>query len=174
MDDQLNEREDRFRAIAERRIQDAITEGEFDNLAGMGQPLAVEENPYVPEELRLTFKVMQNAGIVPDWVVLAQQIDAETEAWRRYGDEHFAAMRERLAWAVAHPGALRRLREEVAALKAQHRRATERQAEMLAELNRKINYFNAIAPSDSVRRAVFLPEIEMRAWADRLPAYLNY
>lgn len=174
MDNQLNEREDRFRAIAERRIQEAITAGEFDNLPGAGQPLAVEENPYVPEELRLTFKVMQNAGIVPDWVVLAQQIDAETEAWRRYGDEHFAVLRERLARAVAHPGALRRLREEVATLKAQHRRATEHQAAMLAELNRKINYFNAIAPSDSVRRAVFLPEIEMRAWADRLPAYLNY
>jgi hypothetical protein len=174
MDDALNEREDRFRAIAERRIQDAITEGEFDNLAGAGQPLAVDENPYVPEELRLTFKVMQNAGIVPDWVVLAQEIDTETEAWRRYGDEHFHALRARLEQAVAHPGAHRRLREEVAALKATHRRATEQHAAMLAELNRKIHYFNAIVPSDSLHRATFIPEAEMRAWADRLPAYLNY
>src|SRR5690242_842278 len=114
MDEALNEREDRFRAIAERRIQDAITEGEFDDLAGMGQPITVEENPYVPEELRLTFKVLENAGIAPDWMMLAQEIDAETEAWRRYADDHFALVRARLEQAIAHPGALRRLREEVA------------------------------------------------------------
>ena len=174
MDEALNEREDRFRAIAERRIQDAITEGEFDDLAGMGQPITVEENPYVPEELRLTFKVLENAGVAPDWMMLAQEIDAETEAWRRYADDHFALVRARLDRAIAHPGALRRLREEIATLKAQHRRATEQYATMLADLNRKIHYYNAIIPSDSLQRATFPPEAEMRAWEDRLPAYLTY
>jgi hypothetical protein len=174
MDDTLNEREDRFRAIAERRIQEAITDGEFDNLAGMGQPLRVDENPYVPEDWRLAFKVLENAGVVPDWVALAQELDAETEAWRRYGDDHFATLRARLAQAVAQPGALRRLREEIATLKAMHRRATEHHAALLADLNRKIHYYNAIIPSDSLQRATFLPEAEMRAWEDRLPAYLTY
>jgi hypothetical protein len=174
MDDHLNEREDRFRAIAERRIQEAITEGDFDNLPGAGQPLRVEENPYVPEEWRLAFKVLENAGVVPDWVALANEIDAGVTAWREYGDNHFATLNTRLARAVSHPGALRRLREEVAAMKAMHRRATEHHATMLAELNRKIHYYNAIIPSDSLQRATFLPDAEMRAWADRLPAYLNY
>ena len=32
----------------------------------------------------------------------------------------------------------------------------------------------AIIPSDSLQRPTFLPDAEVRAWNDRLPAYLNY
>jgi hypothetical protein len=47
---------------SERRIQEAIDAGEFDNLEGAGQPLKLDDNPFVPEELRAAFKVLQIAG----------------------------------------------------------------------------------------------------------------
>jgi hypothetical protein len=174
MDDTTSEHEDRWRAVAERQIREAIQAGEFDNLPGAGQPLAVEENPYVPEDMRLAFKVLENAGVVPDWIALANAIDAETALWRRHADEHFNTLRRRLDTAVAHPGALKGLREEIRNLKAMHGRATEHHLALMAEINRKIRYYNAIIPTDSVMRMPFNAEAEMRAWADRLPAYLNY
>jgi hypothetical protein len=118
--------------------------------------------------------VLENAGVVPDWIALANAIDAETALWRRHADEHFNTLRRRLDTAVAHPGALKRLREEIRNLKAMHGRATEHHLALMAEINRKIRYYNAIIPTDSVMRMPFNAEAEMRAWADRLPAYLNY
>jgi hypothetical protein len=174
MDDSSGDHEDRWRALAEHQIREAIKAGEFDNLPGMGQSVSVNDNPFVPEDWRLAFKVLENAGVVPDWITLAQEIEADTATWRRMADEHFALLRARLAAVASTPGAIRRLREEVANLKAIHRRATERHAIQLQDINRKIRYFNATVPLDSLLRATYDQDAEMRAWEDRLPAYLNY
>ena len=48
--------------IAERRIEEAMAEGAFDNLPGKGQPLELEDMSNVPEELRMAYKILRNAG----------------------------------------------------------------------------------------------------------------
>ncbi len=65
---------DIFASIAERRIQEAMARGEFDNLPGKGQPLPPDDLAGVPEELRMTYKVLKNAGCLPLEVVLAREI----------------------------------------------------------------------------------------------------
>jgi hypothetical protein len=39
--------------LAEQRIVEAVSRGELDNLPGTGKPLALDDHPLVPEELRL-------------------------------------------------------------------------------------------------------------------------
>ncbi|RME59693.1 DUF1992 domain-containing protein, partial [Candidatus Parcubacteria bacterium] len=47
--------------IAEQRIREAQARGELDDLPGAGKPLALEEdNPFVPPELRMAYKVLKN------------------------------------------------------------------------------------------------------------------
>ncbi|MFF2089116.1 DUF1992 domain-containing protein [Paenibacillus sp. NPDC058174] len=54
--------------LVEQRIQEAMARGEFDQLKGKGKPLELEDLSYVPEELRVGFKLLKNAGLVPeDW-----------------------------------------------------------------------------------------------------------
>lgn len=60
--------------IAERKIQEAMARGEFDNLPGRGKPLAVEDLSAVPEELRMAYKVLKNAGCVPPEVELSNDV----------------------------------------------------------------------------------------------------
>lgn len=60
--------------IAEKRIEEAIERGEFDNLAGAGKPLKLDDDPNVPPELRMAFKILKDAGIVPAEVETQQQI----------------------------------------------------------------------------------------------------
>ncbi len=48
--------------------------GEFDNLAGRGKPLVMEDLSAVPEELRMAYKVMKNAGCVPPEVELSNEV----------------------------------------------------------------------------------------------------
>ena len=61
--------------IAERRITEAMARGELDNLAGAGKPLAIDEElSGVPEELRMAYKILKNAGFVPPEVELRKEI----------------------------------------------------------------------------------------------------
>ena len=60
--------------IAERRIQEAIERGDFDNLPLKGQPLPREDLSAVPAELRMCYKVLKNAGYLPEELELRQEI----------------------------------------------------------------------------------------------------
>lgn len=67
-----------FEQIAEQRIREAIERGDFDDLDGQGRPLVLEEDEVVPSELRMAYKVLKNAGYVPEEVDLRRDI-AEVE-----------------------------------------------------------------------------------------------
>ncbi|WP_460597420.1 DnaJ family domain-containing protein [Geomonas sp. Red276] len=61
-------------SIAERRIKEAMERGEFDNLPGKGKPLVEEDLSAVPEELRMAYKILKNAGCVPPEVELTNEV----------------------------------------------------------------------------------------------------
>ena len=63
-----------FDQIAERKIAEAIANGELDNLPGAGQPLDLDDDALVPEELRLAYRILKNAGFVPAEVDGLKQI----------------------------------------------------------------------------------------------------
>jgi hypothetical protein len=63
-----------FDRIVEERIQSAIREGLFDNLSGKGKRLNLEEDAFVPEDLRLTYKVLKNSNCLPIEMELRKEI----------------------------------------------------------------------------------------------------
>lgn len=63
-----------FQKIAERRILEAIREGALDDLPGAGQPLELENDSHVPEDLRVAYKILKNAGFAPEEVALRKEI----------------------------------------------------------------------------------------------------
>ena len=62
-----------FEEIVEQRILKAQEKGEMDNLPGKGRPLKFEDDN-VPEELRLSSKILKNSGFLPPEVELKKQI----------------------------------------------------------------------------------------------------
>jgi len=54
-----------WRKIAEDRIREAIERGELNDLPGKGQPQRLEDDSHLPEELRMAYKVLKNAGYTP-------------------------------------------------------------------------------------------------------------
>lgn len=65
---------DIFYKIAERRIQEAIQNGDFDNLKGKGEPLNFEDETFIPEDLRMAYRILKNAGCVPPELELRNEI----------------------------------------------------------------------------------------------------
>ena len=51
--------------LAEKKIAEAIERGELDDLPGAGRPLELDDDALVPEELRLAYRILKNAGYVP-------------------------------------------------------------------------------------------------------------
>ena len=67
---------DAITRIAERKIQEAIDEGKFDDLPGKGQPLNLEEDMSIPFSVRMTNQVLKNANVLPEWIQIQKDIHA--------------------------------------------------------------------------------------------------
>ena len=73
--------ESALRRLAERRIEEAMREGKFDNLAGAGKPLDLEPMP-ADENARMTWwmlRLLKNNNFTPDEVRWRRQIDRMKE-----------------------------------------------------------------------------------------------
>jgi len=63
-----------FNLLAERKIEEALARGELDGLPGTGRPLDLDADPLVPEDLRMAFRILKNAGFVPPEVEQIREI----------------------------------------------------------------------------------------------------
>jgi hypothetical protein len=54
-----------FDIIAEQRIAEAIANGELDDLPGAGRPLDLDDDRLVAPEVRMAYRILGNAGLVP-------------------------------------------------------------------------------------------------------------
>lgn len=73
--------------------------GEFDDLPGAGKPLALDDDPHVPADWRLAFKILKDAGVAPEWIEKGKAIRAELDALVELLDRaarHQRAQRARL------------------------------------------------------------------------------
>lgn len=80
-----------FAKIAEQRIREAIERGEFDRLEGMGKPIFFEDETWIPEDLRSAYRILKNAGCVPQEIELRKEVLTFRELLQTIDDD-----RERL------------------------------------------------------------------------------
>jgi hypothetical protein len=65
---------DFLQKIVEERIRKAQDEGVFDNLPGKGKPLELEDDSWIPHDLRLTYKILKNSNCLPIEMELRREI----------------------------------------------------------------------------------------------------
>jgi len=63
-----------FEKIVEARILEAQKKGDFDNLPGHGEPLELNDDSTVAEDLRLAYKILKNADCIPPELELRNEI----------------------------------------------------------------------------------------------------
>lgn len=87
--------------LVENKISEALARGELDDLPGAGRPLALDDDALVPEDLRLAYRILKNAGFVPPEVEARREI-ADLERLLLDGNEMLdAAARARAAKKLA-------------------------------------------------------------------------
>lgn len=73
--------------IVEERIREAQENGEFDNLPGRGEPLPLDDNSHIPEDLRIAYKILKNADCLPPEVQEKKEIRQMEELLASIPDE---------------------------------------------------------------------------------------
>ena len=60
--------------VAERKIKEAMAQGEFEDLPGRGEKIKFEDDRHIPEDLRMAYKILKNANCVPPELTLKKEI----------------------------------------------------------------------------------------------------
>lgn len=76
-----------FQKIIEKKIKEAQVRGEFDDLPGSGEPLKIEDDSHVPEDLRLSYKILKNANCLPPELQLKKEIRQMEDMLEKIQDE---------------------------------------------------------------------------------------
>lgn len=63
-----------YHRLVEEKIQEAVQRGEFDNLPGSGEPLQLDDDSHLPDDLRIAYKILKNAECLPPEVQLRKDI----------------------------------------------------------------------------------------------------
>jgi len=142
-EDEAALRERAWRRLAEERIQEAMAQGAFDNLPGKGKPLDLRENPYVPQELRLAYKLLKDANFAPDWIELDRDVRAAREELNAFQKRHVEWLRQQPLPADGRPAP---------AVLQWHRRMREQLRQRIEDTNRKIDRLNLIVPQLGLQR----------------------
>jgi len=72
--------------IAEEKIREAMERGEFDDLPFKGEPIGIDSNPYVPEDLRLAYRLLQQNGFLPPELELRKEVFSLEDLLRAAAD----------------------------------------------------------------------------------------
>ncbi len=144
-----------FEKLIESRIQEAMAAGAFDQLKGAGERLERTSAEELAGDMWMGYKVLQNGGMLPAWLLLAKEIEVDGEALTKIE----ARFREWVDLAAAgdawkrHRAALRKLHGAF--------------AEAARRLRVKQDQFNYDAPVLSLER----PGIWVEYRLGRLEAY---
>lgn len=76
-----------FQKIVEKRIKKAKEEGVFDDLPGQGEPLSIEDDSHISEDLRMVHKILKNADCLPPELQLRKEIRQMEDMLENIPDE---------------------------------------------------------------------------------------
>jgi len=128
----LNEWQD----LISEQLDEAASNGAFDNLPGSGRPLRLNENPNEPSDMRMANKLLKDNDLTPGWIGDRKALQSEIEALRK-------AIRRQWTLACARAGAPG---NDAAALESGWKRTLRGWEEQIADLNRRIADLNITLP----------------------------
>lgn len=149
--------------IAERKIQEAIEQGKFDNLPGKGQPLRLTEDLQTPLHLRTAHRVLKNAGVLPEWMQALQDLRADRERILQLLERTRREYARRQRVCATLPGAIRNFA-------MWHARTRTEFLRLLKDVNTGILKLNLIAPTTVDPGRPVRIEAEMAAFDAEFPA----
>lgn len=64
-----------WQTLIEQKVKEAIGDGDVSHLPGAGKPLNLDDDIYTPKHMRVTFKVMKDNNVAPDWMMTGKALE---------------------------------------------------------------------------------------------------
>lgn len=74
--------------IAEQKISQAIQKGEFNPTGWKNKPLPLDDDHLVPDDLKMAYKILKNAGYLPPEIETRKEITRLEQLIAKTEDEH--------------------------------------------------------------------------------------
>jgi DnaJ homolog subfamily C member 28 len=131
-----------WESLIDRKIREAMEDGDFDDLSGQGEPIDLTENPFEDPDWRMAHRMLRNAGFAPAWIEERKDIEADVQV-----------ARTTLArfWTVLQNA---RNTEHARSAKVRWLQAIEDFKAKSTELNRRIQTWNLKTPAIGFHRNV--------------------
>ncbi len=75
-------------SIAERRIAQAIEDGTLRTDSWKNKPLPLDDDSFVPDDLKMAYKILKNSGFLPPEVETRKEIQKLEDLISQTEDEH--------------------------------------------------------------------------------------
>jgi hypothetical protein len=79
---------DALARIAEKKILEAMEEGDLNSEKWKNKPLPLDDDQFVPEDLKMAYKILKNSGYVPPEIEVKKEIRQLEDLIARTEDEH--------------------------------------------------------------------------------------
>lgn len=73
----------RWESYVDRQVREVIGDGNISHMSGAGKPLDLNDDPNTPEHLRMTYKIMRDHDVTPDWMAQSAFLDQEEDKLRK-------------------------------------------------------------------------------------------
>jgi DnaJ family protein C protein 28 len=137
-----------WESLIDQKIREAMEQGEFDDLAGKGEPVDLSVNPFEDPEMRTAHRMLRNAGFAPSWIEERKDIDSEFENARNQLPRVRTVLQNALG-TENERGARIRWEEALTAFR-----------EKAGDLNRRITAWNLKVPAAGFQRRLIDVERE--------------
>jgi DnaJ homolog subfamily C member 28 len=64
-----------WQLLIDQMIQESIGDGDVSHLPGAGKPLNLDDDLYTPKNMQVTFKIMKDNNIAPDWMATSKSLE---------------------------------------------------------------------------------------------------
>lgn len=140
----------RFDRAIEEIIKNAMARGAFDDLSGKGKPLDLRENPLVAREWRLAYSMLEQEGYALPWMEDRKEIEKDLK-------EAQHALRRTWKWRITRM----ENGDNTPIVEHEWRKVQARFSEVVVELNKRIEAYNAQIPADVFYRPRIILEREL-------------
>lgn len=138
-------------------IHNAMANGDFDELPGIGKPLELEDESHIPSELRLAHRLLKQNDMTPEWIALGKSIETMLDDTRATLRDEYRAYRGRLGDALRSDMPEAR-REEAETLWAAAQIAFR---SAITRINAQLLSYNLKLPSGFPRRSLVSVDKEL-------------
>lgn len=142
-----------WKKLIDEKVREAIGDGNISHLPGAGKPLDLDIDPYTPEQMRISFKMMKDYNLAPDWINTSKRLN-ELESKLHKQIQIKADRYRRQLLAMKRKGAvLGELR-----LEEEWKEFVEKFIDRVGKYNKEVLLYNLTVPKNIPHKTILIGE----------------